>query len=124
MYIAIHLGVSGTPRTDFRTHEDITDGVGSPSNGSPGSGGEDEAGGARIPVPPPEGALMTFTNRSANLPNLYQVENHPLRKHGHARTFVYVQDTDEEGLRTSFQAGKDFVIPVAKRKDVTAKSGE
>jgi hypothetical protein len=67
---------------------------------------------------------MTFANRSANLPNLYRVENHPLRKHGHARTFVYIQDTDEEGLRTSFQAGKEFVIPVAKREDVTAKSGE
>jgi len=66
---------------------------------------------------------MCFANRSENLPKLYQVENHPLRKHGHARTFVYIQDTDEDGLRKSFQAGKDFVIPVAKREDVTAISG-
>jgi hypothetical protein len=69
----------------MRTHKDITDSVDNPSNDSPGSDGEDEAGGAHIPVPPPEGALMTFANHSANLLNLYQVENHPLRKHGHAR---------------------------------------
>ena len=106
MYSVIHLGILGTLCADFRMHKDITDGVDSPSNSSPGSDGKDKAGGARIPVPPLEGALMTFANRSANLPNLYRVENHPLRKHGHARTFVYIQDTDEEGLRTSFQAGK------------------
>jgi hypothetical protein len=85
MYSVIHLGVSGTPHADFRTHKDITNSVDNPSNDSPGSDGEDEASGARIPVPPPEGALMTFANHSANLLNLYQVENHPLCKHGHAR---------------------------------------
>ena len=71
--------------TSARTHKDITDGVDNPSNDSPGSDGKDKAGGARIPIPPPEGALMTFANHSANLPNLYQVKNHPLHKHGHAR---------------------------------------
>jgi hypothetical protein len=119
-----YLGVSGASHVDFRDHEDIANSADSPPNGSQGSDGEDDAGGACIPVPPPEGSLISFTNRPANLPNLYQVENHPLRKHGHARTFVYIQDTDEEGLRNSFQVGKDFVIPVAKREDVTATSGE
>ena len=46
-----------------------------------------------------------------------------MRKPGFNRTFVYLQDTDEAGLRKSFQAGKDFVIPVAKREDVTEKCG-
>jgi len=71
--------------TSACTHKDITDGVDNPSNDSPGSDGEDKASGACIPIPPLEGALMTFANLSANLLNLYQVENHPLRKHGHAR---------------------------------------
>jgi hypothetical protein len=62
MYSVIHLGVSGTLCADFHTHKDITDSVDNPSNDSPGSDGEDEASGARIPVPPPEGALMTFAN--------------------------------------------------------------
>ncbi|KIM78012.1 hypothetical protein PILCRDRAFT_11469 [Piloderma croceum F 1598] len=115
--------VSGAPHIDFRDHEDIANSADDPPNGSQGSDGEDDAGGARIPVPPLEGSLISFTNHPANLPNLYQAENHPLRKHGHARTFVYIQDTDEEGLRNSFQAGKDFVIPIAKREDVTATSG-
>jgi hypothetical protein len=118
MYGVIHLGISGPP------DRNIADGADSPWNGSRGSDDEDDARNARIPVPPPEGTLMCFANRSENLPKLYQVENHPLRKHGHARTFVYIQDTDEDGLRKSFQAGKDFVIPVAKREDVTAISGE
>jgi hypothetical protein len=119
-----YQGVSGAPHVDFRDHKDIANSADGPPNGSQGSDGEDDAGGARIPVPPPEGSLISFTNRPANLPNLYQVKNHPLHKHGHARTFVYIQDTDKEGLRNSFQAGKDFVIPIAKREDVTATSGE
>ncbi|KII88044.1 hypothetical protein PLICRDRAFT_30507 [Plicaturopsis crispa FD-325 SS-3] len=67
--------------------------------------------------------LRLWKARDKDLPPIWEVKHHPLRREGAKKTYVYLQDTTREGLERSFEVGMRQPMPLYKREKISQKTG-